>query len=360
MKMLVFNWRDIKNPAAGGAEVFTHEIAKRLAAQGHEVTLFVAKFPGCKGEEMLDGVHVVREGGRYTVYMRARIRYRKEFRGKFDVVVDEINTLPFFTPKFVKGGERVFAILHQFAKEYWKYETRFPISIIGPFLEKRWLRNYKHVPLIVNESISEELRNMGFTKIFIKEEGTGMSPLEAIPQKEPAPTVLYLGRLTRAKRVDHLVRAFSLVKERVPGAKLWVAGDGYMRKNLESISGPDCSFFGRVSEQDKQNLLERAWVVVQPSILEGFSLVVIEANAKGTPAIAYDVPGLSTSIRNGETGILVENGNVRALADAVVKLVRDNGLRTRLSMNALAYAKRFNWDNAALVFSRIIEQNMST
>jgi glycosyltransferase involved in cell wall biosynthesis len=114
-----------------------------------------------------------------------------------------------------------------------------------------------------------------------------------------------------------------------------------------------------VSEQDKRHLLERAWVLVQPSILEGFSLVVIEANATGTPAVAYDVPGLSTSIRNGETGVLVENGNIRALAEAVVTLIGDNELRNRLSKNALVYAKRFTWDNAALVFSRIIEQNMS-
>jgi glycosyltransferase involved in cell wall biosynthesis len=91
--------------------------------------------------------------------------------------------------------------------------------------------------------------------------------------------------------------------------------------------------------------------------LEGFGLVVIEANARGTPAVAYDVPGLRTSIRNGETGILVENGNVSALADAIINIVKDTELRNRLTENALRYSKQFSWDNAARVFFDIIEQH---
>jgi glycosyltransferase involved in cell wall biosynthesis len=96
---------------------------------------------------------------------------------------------------------------------------------------------------------------------------------------------------------------------------------------------------------------------VQPSILEGFGLVVIEANARGTPAVAYDVPGLRTSIRNGETGLLVENGNVSALADAIIRMIKDTELRLRLTENALTYSKQFSWDNAAKVVSQIIEQH---
>jgi glycosyltransferase involved in cell wall biosynthesis len=146
------------------------------------------------------------------------------------------------------------------------------------------------------------------------------------------------------------------VKARIPEAKLWIAGDGYMRRDLESISGQDCSFFGRVSEKTKINLFDRAWLIVHPSILEGFGLVVIEANARSTPAVAYDVPGLRTSIRNGETGLLAENGNVSALADAVISMIKDTGLRNRLSENALAYSKQFSWDNAAKVFYEILER----
>ena len=94
---------------------------------------------------------------------------------------------------------------------------------------------------------------------------------------------------------------------------------------------------------------------MHPSILEGFGLVIIEANARGTPAVAYDVPGLRTSIRNGETGLLVENGNVSALADTVTNVIKDSKLRTRLTENALTHSRMYTWDKAAKVFFEIIQ-----
>jgi len=86
-----------------GAEVFTYEVAKRWAAFGHEITLFTSKFPGCKNEEIVDGIKIVRAGGRFTVYAQAKKFYAKRFRHeKFDIIIDEINTQPFFCPKVCK------------------------------------------------------------------------------------------------------------------------------------------------------------------------------------------------------------------------------------------------------------------
>jgi len=78
-RILWFNWRCWVNPEMGGAEVFTREVARRLVRAGHEVTLFTSEFPGCRREEVLDGVRVVRAGGRYTVYLRAWRYYLGRF-----------------------------------------------------------------------------------------------------------------------------------------------------------------------------------------------------------------------------------------------------------------------------------------
>jgi hypothetical protein len=95
----------------GGAEVFTREVAKRMVKKGHEVTLFTSEFPNCKKEEILDGVRIVRAGGRYSVYWNAKKFYKRYFSGeRYDVVIDEINTRPFFTPKFVTNGEKSFCL----------------------------------------------------------------------------------------------------------------------------------------------------------------------------------------------------------------------------------------------------------
>ena len=105
----------------GGAEIFTREVAKRWVEQGHEVTLFTSEFQNCKREEVVDGVNIVREGGKYSIYWKAKKYYRRHFlRDGYDVVIDEINTRPFFTPKFVNNGKNV-ALIHQLARECWFY-----------------------------------------------------------------------------------------------------------------------------------------------------------------------------------------------------------------------------------------------
>ena len=103
----------------GGAEVFTREVATRWVIAGHEVTLFASRFPGAKASEFLDGVKIVRAGGKYSVYGKAKRHYEKVFsKENFDMVIDEVNTRPFFTPKFVNNGEGVVALIHQLAREY--------------------------------------------------------------------------------------------------------------------------------------------------------------------------------------------------------------------------------------------------
>ena len=148
MKILWLNWRCWLNPAMGGAEVFTYEVAKRWVAYGHEVTVFTSKFPCSKDEEVVDGVKIIRAGGRFSVYRKAKKFYSKRFSKEgFDVVIDEINTQPFFAQKFVKNGERVIALIHQLAREFWFYETPFPVNYLGyHFLENHWLKQYVDVP----------------------------------------------------------------------------------------------------------------------------------------------------------------------------------------------------------------------
>jgi glycosyltransferase involved in cell wall biosynthesis len=347
----------------GGAEVFTREVARRWVEQGHEVTLFASEFPGCKSEEFLDGVRVVRAGGRYSVYWRAKEYYKKRFsREGYDVVIDEINTRPFLTPKFVNNGERVVALIHQLAREYWFYETPFPISYIGyHFLEDRWLRNYVDVLTVtVSESTRQDLLDLGFKRVFVVPEGLNFTPLSGVPEKEEYPVVVYAGRLKRVKRPDHAIRAFKIVREKFPDAELWVIGDGPFREDLERMAGDGVKFLGGLSNEERRRLLARAWVLVNPSVREGFGLNVLEANALGTPCVAYDVAGLRDSIIDRRTGLLVkEKGDVEKLAEAIIRVLGDGTLRMDLSANALEYSKNFNWDKTAQEFEKILKETVN-
>jgi glycosyltransferase involved in cell wall biosynthesis len=357
MKILVFNWRCWLNPEMGGAEVFTREVAKRWVELGHEVTLFTSEFPGCKRQESLNGVRIMRRGGRLAVYWWAKRAYKKYFSKEgFDVVIDEINTRPFFMPSVVKNNAKTVALIHQLAREYWFYEMPFPVSYVGYyFLENQWLRQYVEVPTItVSESTMRDLVSLGFKKVFVVPEGLNFESLNRVPKKETYPVVVYAGRLKRAKRPDHVVRAFRIVLEKVPDAELWLIGDGAFRKDLERMAGGCVRFLGGLSDFERRKLIRRAWVLVNPSVREGFGLNVIEANALGTPCVAYDVAGLRDSVLNRETGLLSEAGSVESLAEKILMILGDEGFRKKLSWEALGYSKVFSWDKTAETFLEII------
>jgi glycosyltransferase involved in cell wall biosynthesis len=351
------------NPEMGGAEVFTREVAKRLVKSGHEVTLFTSKFNGCKGEEIDDGVRIIRDGGRYSVYWKAKEHYRKRFsREGYDIIIDEINTRPFLTPKFANNGEKIVALIHQLAREYWFYETPFPISYIGyHILENRWLKNYVNIPTVtVSESTRRDLLNLGFKNVSIVPEGLNFTPLSEIPEKEGYPVIAYAGRLKRAKRPDHAIKAFKIVKEKLPNSELWIIGEGPYRRDLERMTENGVKFFGGLSNEERRRLLARAWVLVNPSVREGFGLNVLEANALGTPCIAYDVAGLRDSIIDEKTGLLVkEDGNIEKFAEAIMRVLEDEALRRTLSVNALEYSRNFSWDKTAQEFEKILKETVN-
>jgi glycosyltransferase involved in cell wall biosynthesis len=360
MRILWFNWRDIQNPEAGGAEVFTHEIMKRLAWRGHEMTLFTSRFKDCQLNENIDEVDIIREGNKYTVYKEAK-NYLQSYKHHYDLIIDEINTRPFSTPKFVRE-KQVIALIHQLAREFWFYETKFPLNYIGYYyLEKKWLSNYKNIMTVtVSNSTKMDLEEQGFKRVLVVPNGLNVTPLSNVKEKEAEPTVIFMGRLKRAKLPHHALQAFSIIKSEIRDAKMWIIGDGYLRKKLESFERKDVMFYGNISNEKKYDLLSRAHVILVPAVREGWGLVVTEANAMGTSAIGYDVHGLRDSIRHGETGIAVIEKTPIAMAQQAISLLRDPERLYTYSRNALEYAKQFSWDRSTDLFQEVLNNQNET
>jgi glycosyltransferase involved in cell wall biosynthesis len=357
MKILWFNWRDIKNPEAGGAEVLTHEIASRLVnARNNQVTLFTSRYPNAAASENLNGVSIIRQGGRFSVYSKAK-RYYLRNKNNFDLIIDEINVKPFLTPRFVKDERPILALIHQTSPEQFMLELPFPLNFLGRYyFEKRWLSYYKEIPTVtVSNSTRIDLKRIGFKHVHVIPEGLSVMPLDKPAQKETSPTVVFIGRLKRHKLPDHAIRAFSLIKKDLPDARMWVIGDGYMRKNLQSkLNTEGVTFFGHISSGHKYNLLSRAHLVLVPAIREGWALVVTESNAMATPVVAYNVPGLRDSVKHNETGILVEDNSPEGLAFWAISLLKNRPLLEKYSCNSLLYSKQFSWDISTDVFENSI------
>jgi glycosyltransferase involved in cell wall biosynthesis len=281
----------------------------------------------------------------------------------------------------------IVALIHQLAREFWFYETKFPINVIGYyFLEKYWLAKYRNSPTItVSESTRVDLESLNFKDVKVVPEGIAFRPSDTPAQKEQDPTLIFVGRLKKAKKPDDAIRAFLALKLEIPNAKLWVVGDGYMisklkemavaptsNKNSNARKGDNTSrapqdyedngnngifFFGKVSNEKKLELMSRAHILLVPGVREGWGLVVTEANAMGTPAVAYDIPGLRDSILNHETGVLVQKDDPIGMAIDAGMLLADKKKLVQYSKKAVEYARGFSWDTTAAKFALILQDN---
>lgn len=278
MNILWMNWRDIKHPRKGGAEVLTFGIFKRLVQRGHRVTWFTGAFPGGEDNEVIDGVSIVRRGTALTVRAHAYTYYRKA--SDLDVVVDEVNTLPFMTP--VYSHTPVVACIHQLAREIWFYEASPGVAQIGYAMEPLYLRPYRQVPTLTLSASSEESlrKEMGFTGRI------GIMPLAIDQYPAPTPlslperddTIVSLGRVTRSKRLDQQIHALALL--RTPPydrLRLQIIGGGTsdMRESLRALAqrlGVEgrVEWPGFVSETEKRRLLATAKLLVMTSVREGW------------------------------------------------------------------------------------------
>jgi glycosyltransferase involved in cell wall biosynthesis len=355
MNILLLNWQDQTNPHAGGAETHLHEIFSRIADRGHSVTLYCSHFHGAATSEWQSGIHVIREGQRNTFNACVPYRYHTRFRHEgFDVVVDDVNKIPFFTPLYVREpllvlahhlfGTSIFAEAGVLAGAYVYASER----LLGAV--------YKHSEFaVVSPSTRNDLAAHGIPpeQMSIIHNCIDQTRFPfALQAKHPRPTIIYLGRLKRYKSVHHILEALPQVLERVSDAQVQIMGKGDDEPRLRTLAATlgvaeHVEFLGFIAESEKSRALGAAHCMVNPSLKEGWGIINIEANAAGTPVISANSPGLRDSVRDGESGLLYEYGNIEQLADRIVTVLQDTALREHLSLGAIAYARGFDWETSA-------------
>jgi glycosyltransferase involved in cell wall biosynthesis len=357
MKILVVNWQDRLNPQAGGAETHLHEVFGRLVGRGHLVTLLSSGWRGAAPRAEVDGMEVPRAGGRYTFTMAAPAYYRSRLADRdFDVMVEDLNKVPLLTPLWARHPLALL-VHHLFGATAFQ-EAAAPVAAATWLLERPLGRIYRQVPtMAVSRSTARDLGGRGLREeeIAIIPNGVDLSRFQpADPRvRFEVPTILYLGRLKRYKRVDLPIRALAALRGAGLHARLVIAGTGDHAGPLRALTNelalsPDAvEFRGFVSEEEKVELFRRSWVHVLTSPKEGWGITNVEAAACATPTVASDSPGLRDSVLDGETGYLVPHGDVPALADRLGRVLRNIELRDQLGHNARRFASRFTWDRAA-------------
>lgn len=333
------------HPRRGGAETLVEGIAKRLAADGREVTFFAAHVGGLPSEEEVDGIRYVRRGNRYGVYAAA-YQWLTKVRPDYDLLVDHINTVPFFTPLFER--HRNIAFVHQLAKDVWWYEASRAVGALGFCAEFAYLKAYKTTPAItVSASTLQDLRSYGWAATIQIIREPVPPPPAILPPKCPYPSIIFVGRLTPSKRVEHAVAAFGRVRQRYPNAKMAIVGEGDDPKYIHDLQRiarivGGVEFLGRLNDAERQRCMAESHLLFSTSVREGWCLVVTEANSVGTPAIGYDVPGLRDSIKPG-CGVLVPSGSSDAMGTAAIEIFGDSERYARMRDSALADGRQYSW-----------------
>lgn len=369
MNILIFSWRGPNHPHAGGAEKSTHEHAKGWVRAGHNVTLFTSSFPGCKNEEIVDGVKIKRSGTQILgVHIKGFIWYVSMKHEEYDLVIDQFHGIPFFTPLFVR--EKKLAFIHEVTKEVWSLNPlpkpfNLVPTILGTLIEPFIFKLlYRNVPFMtVSESTKKDLITWGISEKNITVIHNGVDKILAKIKlaKNRKKTLIFLGALAKDKGVEEVLKVFKIINSKIGGYQFWIVGKGekeytkFLKARTKELGlEKNLKFWGFVTDTEKYKLLASSHLLINTSSREGWGLVVIEAASVGTPTVGYDVPGLRDSVVDGNTGLLSDK-NPTSLAAKVLALL--NNKRYEIyRKNCISWSKKFSWDQSASLSLKLIEK----
>ncbi|MFL5601184.1 MAG: glycosyltransferase family 4 protein [Gemmatimonadaceae bacterium] len=352
MRILVVNWQDFTNPQAGGAELHLREIFTRVVAQGHGVDLLCSSWDDVPARVNLAGIEVYRTGTRTTFPFLAKRYYARNLeRNRYDVVIEDLNKVPLYTP--VWRTKRLVALVHHLFGATVFREASVPVAAAVWLSERPLGRFYQDVPFqAVSVSTADDLAARGIPRNNIRVIYNGVDSAHLTPdlaERSRTPLFVYLGRLKKYKRVDAVIRAFAELN--VAEATLEIAGTGDYRASLERLVESlglrgRVKFLGFISEDAKLHLLRRAWASMLASPKEGWGISNLETASCATPVIAVNAPGVRESVINGETGFLVPPNDTQAMAAAMRGLVEAPDLLNVLGVAARRFAETFTWERA--------------
>lgn len=353
-------WRDTGHPQGGGSETYLQRIGAQLAASGVRVTLRTARYPGAPRRGVIDGVHISRGGGRFSVYiwaglamLLARIGLGPLRHARPDVVIDTQNGVPFLAR--LAYGRRAVVLVHHCHREQWPVAGRWT-GRFGWFVESRlspWLHRGNQYVTVSLPSM-RDLAELGVqpSRIAVVRNGLDAAPEATLTEPRSAtPRVAVLSRLVPHKQIEDALDAIAALRPRIPALHLDVVGGGWWHGRLvdhaAALGISDAvTFHGHVDDVTKHSVIQRAWVHVLPSAKEGWGLAVVEAAQHAVPTIGYRASGgLTDSIVDDVTGILVDDGD--DLIDRLETLLGDPVLRDELGRKAQARSAEFSWKQSA-------------
>ena len=364
VKILHTSYDDPRNPwLGGGGATRTFEICRRLAGR-HEITVVCGSYPGAAPEEERDGLRVLHLGSPRS-YALSRLTWsarasRFVARSDADLWVYSFSA---FAPLWAPAERRRAGVLEFFHLMQEHATRKRPVlGLPAASIERATLRSFDHV-IAISPSVAEGLSSIrggrGLHLVY-----TGVDDSCFVEDSTEGDYILYFGRLdTYTKGLDLLLEAFGRVGRQQSRARLVVAGRGTPEriaelKALARRTGVEerIEFTGPVLAERKTDLFRRSLFNVAPSRYEGWCIAAVEAAAAGKAVVGTRIPGLVDAVRDGETGLLAGPEDVEEIAGAMLRLLREPGLRAELGAEGRRWAQRFRWDHIAAEQEKVYEE----
>ena len=361
MKITILTLRGpTNNGVRGGAREYIKEISKGLVENGIQVKILCGAEPkqNLYNSEFVDGIEIIRVGNsKWSVFSIIKY-YLKNLKNDTDVLIENMVSFPMYTT-LISNKIKHFTIVHHLTgKEYFKTH-KLPIAILGYFMESITLKlMYKKSKFIaVSDHTKQVLIDNGIERENIDIVNPGIRD-NFFTQGEKAedPEIFYVGRYSAFggnKKIDHLIEAFKLVSNEIKNAKLIIAGKGNGVEVLkEKAKGYNVDFIGMIDDEEKRYYMQKAWIFASPSLAEGFGITWIEANACGTPVVGYEIEGLNTV--NDECSIMVNKNDINSMANAMMKIIKDENLRKHFYYKSIENSNKYKWRISSENFQKII------
>jgi glycosyltransferase involved in cell wall biosynthesis len=337
-------------PGAGGGSLRTHEINRRLAQRGHEITVLTTRYPGCV-DRVQDGVRYEHIGlgtgrNRLTRLLGYISGLPVAARGHdADLVIED-----FFAPFSTMAaplwtGRPTIGVVQWLHAKSKSSQYRLPFYL----LETAGVRAH-HRLITVSQGTGDQLLDMN-PQLRVDVIGNGVDSRAFGPAQQIGNNIVYIGRLELVgKGLDLLLEAWSRIHSRLAG-NLLIAGTGpdetKVRRLVDrlGITG-SVQFVGWVSGGDKFQLLNQARVVVVPSRQETFGLVALEALAAATPVVIFDIPCLREVVPD-DCGWKVPAFDIDSLADRLTALYHNDDALLSAGRAGRKFASAYGWDALA-------------
>ncbi len=361
-KITIVAWRDLEDVTAGGSEIHAHEIAKRWAEAGLEVTMRTASTDNNDSVGMRDGYKIIRKSSKYSVFGQTVIDGLIGRMPEADVLVEIWNGMPFLSPIWSKGP-RVVILHHVHEKALWRSVLPIGLADVGAYFEKKVAPKFYRNTRVITPSTSsadEVIDLLGWPDYHVNVVHPGVnSRFRPQGQKSEYPLIFAVGRLVEVKRYDWVINAVNQLRKRVPNAQLVIAGEGAAKPDLYKLideldASSWCKLAGKISDSQLVSYYRRAWAVVSASMREGWGMTLTEAGACGTLSVASRIPGHMDAVVDGETGFLFDT--LEQFVECLVQVTTDRELSKQLSVGALRHSSQLTWDAAATRAFQILDR----